>query len=265
MKKYLLFIVSLFLLTGCSVKYNLVINENGKVDETVIFSEKDEVIKQYNSNVNNGIKDIANFYFSGENNINPEIIIDTTNINNKKSNGTSNYGLSRTFSSINEYGSGLFFNYYFKNSSIESQNSNYVIFASGFNWDSVKNLSNDYKYKFNVDKITIAIKLPYTVIENNATRINKDENIYYWVFTNDNYKNINMKLVYSKNTLWEKPVDQKENNVIEDLIENISGGSVNGQNFMKENKWPIILFIIVLVIGCVFLIFKKKINKNDEL
>ncbi len=265
MKKCGLFIVSLFLLTGCSVKYNLIINEDNKVDETVIFSEKDDIIKQYNSNINNGIKDIATFYFSGENNISPEIKIDTTNINNKNNNGTSNYGLSRTFSSISEYGNGLFFNYYFKNSSIELKNNNYTIFGSGFNWDSVKNLSNDYKYKFDVDNITIAIKLPYVVIENNATNINKNENIYYWIFNSDNYKENYIKLVYSNNQKWEKPTEPKNNNIIENLIENISEGSINGQIFMKENKWPIILFIIALVIGVLFLFFRKKINKNDEL
>lgn len=265
MKKYIGLITLLLLVTGCSVKYNLVINENGKINETIIFSEKDEVIKQYNSNVNNGIKDIANFYFSGENNINPEIIIDTNTINNKRSNGISNYGLLRDFSNINEYGTGVFFNYYFKNSEIEQKNNTITIFGSGFNWDSVKNLSNDYKYKFNVENITIAIKLPYVVIENNAKQINKNENIYYWTFNSDNYETNYVKLVYSKNQIWTKPVEQRDNNIIENFIENISEGSINGQNFMEQNKWPIILFIIALVIGCVILIFKKKINKNDEL
>lgn len=265
MKKYIIFIVSIFLLTGCNVKYNLVINENGKVDETVLFSENDDVLKQYNSNINNGIKDIANFYFSGENNISPEIIIDTTNLNSKKNGSTSNYGLSRNFSSISEYGTGLFFNYYFKESKIQQENNNWILFGSGFNWDSVKNLSSDYKYKFNVDNITIAIKLANKVIENNASKINKDENIYYWVFNKDNYNDNYIKLVYSKNDKWEKPVTKKENNIVENFIENISDGSINGQTFMQENKWPIILFIIALVISALFLFFRKKINKNDEL
>ena len=240
--KYLLLVLFLFLLSGCTVDYKLVINEN-TLDEVVTFSESI-------SNIN----DITNFDdFTSYNdaidelNKNPQHVLNNANINpydlNQIVDGVSyydkeilndnlNYGIIGKYNyKFNEYSdSRLLLTCYAKVAFLESDT--YTLSTSP------KFLCFD-KY-FNLDEVnvTITVDNKYTVISSNADSVT--DNIYIWNITRNNSNNKSIVLELAK--------AKKDNNY-------------KGQNII------VILFIVtslICLLGIIlYIIIKSKnISKN---
>lgn len=269
MKKKLLTIFILLLLTGCKVNYNIDIKSDKTIEEKVSFTESSNYLLQYGNSINNAMDNILDFYLSGENNIEPQVVIKKRKVSDSNKGNNVTYNLKKTITSINNYSKTLFFNYYFENSSINEENNIYTIYGNSFNWKNIETLINDYKYKFNLEKITIAIHCDYVVTYNNATTIDIDNNTYYWDVTSSNANSFELKLSYSKN---EQFTNKKENtNVLEqiggNIVETITNGKVDGEKYIKDNKVGFILIIILVIalITGVVIILKRKINKSNKI
>ncbi len=268
--KKILFLISIIMLTGCSVVYELNIDNNNSYNERINFTESNNYLKKYGENTSETISNIIDFYFSGNEEIEPVIVLDTKNIKGKKSGEYTGFTLNQTFSNQKIYQESLFFNYYFETSKITNAKDTYTIYGNKFNYDNVKKLTTSYKYTFDVDNIVIKIQSYYDVIDSNATKIDKKTNTYYWVVNEDNASNFELKLTYSKDKKYTYN-EKTEPNVIEkitgNIIEKVSFGKVNGTEFVKNNKIiPILLIGIVLTIILVIVFFiKKKIEKTNKL
>ncbi len=268
--KKILFLISIIMLTGCSVVYELDIDNNNSYNERINFTESNNYLKKYGENTSETISNIIDFYFSGNEEIEPVIVLDTKNIKGKKSGEYTGFTLNQTFSNQKIYQESLFFNYYFETSKITNAKDTYTIYGNKFNYDNVKKLTTSYKYTFDVDNIVIKIQSYYNVIDSNATKIDKKTNTYYWVVNEDNASNFELKLTYSKDKKYTYN-EKTEPNVIEkitgNIIEKVSFGKVNGTEFVKNNKIiPILLIGIVLTIILVIVFFiKKKIEKTNKL
>lgn len=268
--KKILFLISIIMLTGCSVVYELNIDNNNSYNERINFTESNNYLKKYGENTSETISNIIDFYFSGNEEIEPVIVLDTKNIKGKKSGEYTGFTLNQTFSNQKIYQESLFFNYYFETSKITNAKDTYTIYGNKFNYDNVKKLTTSYKYTFDADNIVIKIQSYYDVIDSNATKIDKKTNTYYWVVNEDNASNFELKLTYSKDKKYTYN-EKTEPNVIEkitgNIVEKISFGKVNGTEFVKNNKIiPILLIGIVLTIILVIVFFiKKKIEKTNKL
>ena len=268
--KKILFLISIIMLTGCSVVYELNIDNKNSYNERINFTESNNYLKKYGENTSETISNIIDFYFSGNEEIEPVIVLDTKNIKGKKSGEYTGFTLNQTFSNQKIYQESLFFNYYFETSKITNAKDTYTIYGNKFNYDNIKKLTTSYKYTFDVDNIVIKIQSYYDVIDSNATKIDKKTNTYYWVVNEDNASNFELKLTYSKDKKYTYN-EKTEPNVIEkitgNIIEKVSFGKVNGTEFVKNNKIiPILLIGIVLTIILVIVFFiKKKIEKTNKL
>lgn len=268
--KKILFLISIIMLTGCSVVYELNIDNNNSYNERINFTENNNYLKKYGENTSETISNIIDFYFSGNEEIEPVIVLDTKNIKGKKSGEYTGFTLNQTFSNQKIYQESLFFNYYFETSKITNAKDTYTIYGNKFNYDNVKKLTTSYKYTFDVDNIVIKIQSYYDVIDSNATKIDKKTNTYYWVVNEDNASNFELKLTYSKDKKYTYN-EKTEPNVIEkitgNIVEKVSFGKINGTEFVKNNKIiPILLIGIVLTIILVIVFFiKKKIEKTNKL
>lgn len=192
MKKWILTIICIFLLTGCSVNYNL--NIDKKFTENISARETDSEYFGYEIS-GMSLKELNDYYLkmpipllSNEDHFSESF---------DKTPGISYYSVKdlTNDSEIGLYLTGTFKNYnkysdsnmawYASNLSVKKDDNKMTILASNF---------KIFKQYINLDKITVNIKVNYFVSENNADSING--NVYTWVITRPNYSNKTIKLTY---------------------------------------------------------------------
>ena len=158
--------MSFLILTGCSVKYNIVINEDLTINEEArLTATKKNVIKSFL----NQYKDILD-----QNKYNYELVeqeIPYVKVY-KKYNDINSY--------INE---SILFNDYFDEIKYTSDGNHKKIETIGFN----ENNSYDPN-RFDVKELTISITCPFKVSNHNAKRVDKKTNTYYYELNSDNSK-----------------------------------------------------------------------------
>lgn len=186
MKKKNFLILLPLLLTGCTINYDLVINENN-ISETITGSvEKSEYeIKDTDTSLND-------FYVLINEDVNPVI---TENDLYKKNIINTDNGIDYkyTYNYKNNYDKSRIINTCFENHIIDETEDYYNIKLSG------------QFYCLYSDKIYINVTSNYVVLENNADKV--DGNKYKW--TIDNSDNVNIALTISKSVRYEEPVKAK--------------------------------------------------------
>lgn len=183
MKKKIFLILLPLLLTGCTINYDLVINENN-ISETITGSvEKSEYeIKDTDTSLND-------FYVLINEDVNPVI---TENDLYKKNIINTDNGIDYkyTYTYKKNYDKSRIINTCFENHIVDETEDYYNIKLSG------------QFYCLYSDKIDINVTSNYVVLENNADKV--DGNKYKW--TIDNYDNVNIALTISKSVKYEEPV-----------------------------------------------------------
>lgn len=186
MKKKIFLILLPLLLTGCTINYDLVINENN-ISETITGSvEKSEYeIKDTDTSLND-------FYVLINEDVNP--VITENDLYKKKIINTDNgIDYKYTYNYKNNYDKSRIINTCFENHIIDETEDYYNIKLSG------------QFYCLYSDKIYINVTSNYVVLENNADKV--DGNKYKW--TIDNSDNVNIALTISKSVRYEEPVKAK--------------------------------------------------------
>lgn len=196
MKKNLILLFIVFLLSGCTVDYQLTIDKDGKVSEDTRAMEDKEFFKEYSkSSIGRVVGFLIDPYSEelNKNNYNTNTIINSD---------TGGANLSKQYDSVEDYS---------KNTKLVSQFSDKVIYKEDGSKVtlSVKGKLSDQEQnqdKFPIDSATIIIELPFEVTENNADKIVGRK--YVWNLESGKEKEI--KIVYNKN----KIAKDNENNIV---------------------------------------------------
>ena len=209
----------LVLLTGCSVNYDVMINDDFTVTEKAVITESDEFYETYyrttRKNVLEGlldnystVLDENNYSYDIDNNENPSVV------------------LEKKYQSIEDFiNNSILFNDYFEKINYNNDGKTLKISTEGFNPNDPDNPD-----RFNVSKLQVMITPSYQVLSHNANEFNKKTNTYYYILNNDT-KDFNISL--------ELDVSSKFNPI-------------------TENMKYIIVAIIIMVSTWIFVIIKSK-------
>lgn len=167
--KYLFLILVIILFTGCTVKYNLIIDDDLSVTETVEAIEQESVVKT-NTGMkgDKAVKYIYNIFKRDEVDMNLSSKSDGRNIS-----GTASAG----YNSLDEYVSS-FTSDIFEKANLSKSNNIYSLSFKQSEKLSTKS-SNAPMY----DKVELSITLPYKVISHNADKVYRDT--YTWYLERD--------------------------------------------------------------------------------
>ena len=223
MKKIVLLLITVFLVTGCAVKYNVVINEDLTVDESAMLTGTDDFFANYYKTTRtNVLKDLLSLYedYLMENNYQYEL----------KEERVPYVMVNRKYDSVKEYiNNSKLFNDYFDEIVYTETGSVKKIETIGYHENE-----SDNPERFDITELEITITCPYTVKKHNAIEVNKSSNTYHFVLNDENTK-----------ILFEYDTSSKYNPNA-DLL-----------------KTLIILFALVIGIWLVVIVLTKKNNKNS--
>lgn len=227
LKKILITFIIL-ITSGCSVEYNLNINEDNSVSETVVASEvttKMESLTRLKG-------DIAVNYLFKMFNRNDDLISVTSTSDTYNTYATA----KRVYNDIDEY-KDSFKSDLFSNINVSKSDNTVMIYAK-----QKTKLTNDSSYSLIYDDVHIKIKIPYKVIENNADEVIGDT--YIWNLSkNDNLKTV--KISY---------LDNNKNNNMNIKINN---------KIYSISYYITIIGLLALIIIFIIIIVYRKNKKNN--
>lgn len=229
--KKIIIVLCLFLTAGCDIKYNLDIDENIKEDISILGNYDYDDYFLYQIYRDKPIPLTKNYT------IQPE--------SNEKIEGVAYYNKS-DLSNDNDF--GLNFKAKFNSSNYNDS----TILSVGIGKNVINptddfiniDLPSDFKvFKQypDLEMITLNIKSKYSILENNADKI--DKNVYTWYITPDYGKNIKMKI--------------KTSNVLQDIEKNTKNDPMI--------RFSIVIFIIVIIGIIIYYLVRKKYKKNNSL
>lgn len=176
-RKIFLLILVAFLFSGCTVKYNLYINNDLSVNEQVVAFES---TSELNMNTKQEPKVAANSLF----NLYKKKGIDYS-FSTVEENGGVTSTVSTSFNSLEEYEN------YFESDIVKEVN---ITKKDGYitlEYEQNEPLTDDYSESLIYDSIEVRINIPFMVTETNADRVQGDT--YIWTIEkNNNLKNINI-------------------------------------------------------------------------
>ncbi len=177
MKKIIMLILGLFLLTGCAVKYNLVINDDLSVVEEAKLTGTDNFFANYYKTTRtNVLKDNIEIY---------QDILDENNYQYELKEDTVPYVLvTRKYNDALDYvNNSKLFNDYFDEVKYTEDGDIKKIETIGFHENDIDNPE-----RFIVSELEITIKCPFEVKNHNAQKVDESENVYYYKLDNENNK-----------------------------------------------------------------------------
>lgn len=223
-------LIFVFLLSGCSVEYNLVINEDSSINEEVIASENTNRLE-----AKTRLKgtQACNYLYNMYKRENENISIDYTE------DGSTTYGTARTIhNDIDDYAS-KFSSDIFENVELMKNDDEITITAV-----QKDELENDSSTSYIYDDIKVNITIPFVVIQNNADSISG--NTYTWLIKKDeNRKTI--ELTYN-----------------DKVLPNSANIEINNNKYNLKYEYFIIGGIVLIVLVIVIIIFIKN-KKNNVL
>lgn len=227
-KKIICFFIIL-ILTGCSLEYNLTINEDYSVTEKVIAKEDTKKMESLTrSKGDNAISYLYNMFKRDDKKLD---LNKTINENN------TTVTVVKTHSNIEEYTND------FKSDVVKKanyqRNDNFVTLS----FNQTTSLKNDTDYSLIYDDIKVKIYVPFKVTEHNADIV--EGNTYIWnINKKSNLKNI--KITYDEGS--------KKNNL------NIK---LNNKTYNIDYT-IIIISGIILTVAIIFIIVATKNKRNNS-
>lgn len=236
MKKLIILVTLLLFLSGCEIKYNLLITDEEKIKETISVNIPNETIANYNMSIPEFLDYYSNIYQQNEG-------YENFNITSKEGKSISSITAIREYGSLDEYKNSYSFKSLFNTATIE-RIGKYVSFTTSENMflQSIKN--NELVESSEANKTyEISIKFYNEVANHNADKVDEKNNIYTW--------NIN------KNTTKDKIYFKIGPKVRYD---------VKIKDYITNHLFTIIFFgVLFISIIIVSLYFYIKIKKSDEI
>ncbi len=250
MKKIIICIFLVFLCSGCSVTYNLEINENDFQENISIYSQEDStetydgtnIFDFYNLQKNERIPKYFDHgydleYYTGT--ISEDLLYKVEDYSNEENRGIQ---LSANFDDTDFYRSAAIKQCF---EELDRQKENgYVLLRT----NNKCNLFETYPI---LENITIRIKTDLEVIASNADNV--DDNVYIWDINRNNYNNKSIHLTYVLPGSIKKPEEQQpitpEENVEEnkeEVVENTEEGNYN--IFLILGSFVVLALVIYFVL-----------------
>lgn len=234
--KKLLLMISLLFLTGCSVNYDLVITDKEEVKETFYVYVDNEIIKNNSMSIDEYLDYYASLY--SQNKSYKDFKITTKEGKNK-----SYFKVTRNYDSLDDYINSYSFKSMFDTANIE-RSSKYTSFTTSSNayLKALKNdelISEDNQY----DSFKISIKFYNEVINHNADKVDKNNNIYTWYVSEDSENDY----IYFKTGPKVKYLV-----VLKDKI---------SENILSISAIGISIILVVSIVGYIY----TKSKKNNEI
>lgn len=236
MKKLILAVLLLFVLTGCDVKYDLVITNDEQIRENITVSIDNQIINNNSMSIDEYLDYYSNLYM--ENPGYSGIKIDT-----KKGKNVSYFIAKNEYASLDDYIASYTFKNMFNTATIERVG-NYISFTTSEN-TYLANIENDQliSEQSKYDSFKINIKFYNKLANHNADEVDEKNNIYSWNIDENSTKNF----IYFKIS-----PDIRYDVMIKDIIQN---------NILLISSIGALLLIIVILTLYVVI----KIRKNNEI
>lgn len=244
MKKYFILLTMLFIITGCKANAHITIDKNTVTEKVSIYAEDTAV---YNNIKNGGTFPVPLYY--DEESEDPIWMPERT-----KETGVSYYDVNFNDNtkvidatgrfSIGNYNRSSLVRNCFDLFNVITEKDGTVIFSTS------KGLTCD------TNNFSIVIDTPYTVLTNNAHRVDNQNNIYTWNVTDSNSDNVSVFMQIDFSKKYNETAEPSNNN------EN------NYYNETEKEKSPnhIVIYIIIgillitTIIGIIVLNKKRKDN-----
>ncbi len=229
MKKLLLF-CCIFLLTGCTVNYNLVIDKDKATENIQIIVPNealtDEAKELLQTSKNSVFLDKKVFYE-----------------NDHKEQNDSQYLNYKYVYNLHDFKNTKFLNWCYNDYKVSYKKNIFTLSTEG-----PFNCLNHYGTN-KIDKAEIVIKTRYKVISDNADEI--INNNYFWYIDSDNYTNKPINIEIDINKLNDA---KSLSEYSEEIIENYA-----------SKKLLVLCSAIILIGICIWLFIKYKFNKNNRI
>ena len=202
MKNRIMIVAILVLcLTGCTCKYDLTINEDLTVKESINLDgdERFKITSDYT--VDSMFEIVSNTYQSYYNAEDKDKIVKSNN------QGNLSVSLEKDYESLKDISNSYYLKMLYQDGLKVTENHNQVTISGNSLikefWLLTPQMDDDALIK----ELKLTIKLPFLVLENNADKVDKKNNAYTYIFNFENeYKSIN--LVFDKTVKY----DYKETN-----------------------------------------------------
>ena len=228
MKKILLLVPLMLLITGCRVKSNIIINKDLTVKETINMTETSEYFNiRYKELPSTVIKSLLTSGKREETLIKNGYKYEFSNLEK-----TPSVLATKEYSSLEEFAKNTIFKNQFYDDIIITINNNIISFKTS----DVIPYDEENTELYDVEKCSVTITLPFVVTSHNADNYEKISNSYTWNFSGDNPKKL--ELSFDKNKIY---------------IYNI---------YMYISMF--ILFLIVVIIIIIILKMRKKNQINNS-
>lgn len=181
MKRIFVLLVSILLLTGCSIKYDLLITDKEEVKEKFTITVDNETAIKKSNSVDEYLDYYSNIYTANKG-------YGQFSIKTKKGKEFSSFIVTNTYSDLNKYVDSYSFISMFNDASIERVG-NYVTFTTTEN-EYLKIIKSDeyLDEEFYYKDLKINIKFYNKVVSHNADFVDEANNVYTWDITKPNPK-----------------------------------------------------------------------------
>ena len=191
MRKAKLFIlVVLLFVTGCSYKYDVVIDKKMKVSEEIVVSELNSVFTSKGTDATTFIDMNINIYNDDNN-------FSHYNIIKKMFDSSSGVNVSSSYDNFDDYTkkTKVKKNLFGKVELYQASGFGYFI-ASDYRGEL---FFTDEETDFKNERVEFNLKLPFEVLDNNADNVDLEKGIYTWYFNKNSIKqDINVKFNLKK-------------------------------------------------------------------
>ena len=233
MKKRIFFIIiSLLLLSGCSINYNLKVDKDFKINEKLEMSVEKNKFEIGYDKPEDGVKDIFN-------NINTTLTYKLYDYKTNKKSGKINTIFNKKYLSVEDYSNSVFL----KNANGKAEKYDYEkngktnkVFQVTINYDFFDFINTRKYSSIAMDDFKLNITFPYKVIESNADSVNG--NVLTW----------NLKDLRKARSFY---IEYDENIEVKE----------------KNNKVLIIIACAALIVSVflIIIIFRKRTKNNSDI
>lgn len=199
-KKILCLVLSLFLLTGCTISYDVTINKDFTVleDMEIIGDDRFKIGDDYT--IDSMFETLKETYF--------EIYQDGDLDNIKKYSKSGNMAISsnKTYSNLDEFANSNYVKKIYANGLKITSENNLITISSESGLDNFWLFVDGMEEDPIITNLKVSIKLPYIVTNNNADEVDDKTNTYTWIYSFHDYsKQINLE--FDKNRLFTSGID----------------------------------------------------------
>lgn len=231
--KNIIYISLLFVLSGCSISYEVNIEEDRKVNDELIVNVSNTLAGTYYDSPREYLENISTSKMSEFNISNYKKTYDIGN-------DISKVFLTNTHYSVENYFNSPIIRYLYKNVSVKKEGNNIIILLNGMN--DVMSTINNYDENYGLEDFSIVLNSKYFLKDDNADERNIFTGKYVWNFKQDSLgKEIKLTITQNKNYFA----------IVSD--------------YLGLFIFPVVILIIGVIIYVIYLLFKQKINHVNRI